>query len=212
MHSRGDLSHRCGAKAYGTECQLSLQPAAALSLPLFSPFCTSFFGTSPFFSQMLQSAGISKDSTITLKFWSGTRCASCAAYSPQRIPHASFRQVRRIWRRLGHCVQQSVRRCSVARSEHNGLQCRSLQVRLHARLPRLFVTLPQVQHGTALGCSHFADRRRGCSFPRLSCQGSPRPPSPSLVQIVHIISQVLRLGPGGGIMMGGFELAKSIMQ
>jgi hypothetical protein len=32
------------------------------------------------------------------------------------------------------------------------------------------------------------------------------------VQIVHIISQVLRLGPGGGIMMGGFELAKSIMQ
>jgi hypothetical protein len=36
--------------------------------------------------------------------------------------------------------------------------------------------------------------------------------SPSFLPFCVHTKQVLRLGPGGGIMMGGFELAKSIMQ
>jgi hypothetical protein len=36
---------------------------------IFLILLCSYFGTSPFFTGMLQSAGINKDSAITLKFW-----------------------------------------------------------------------------------------------------------------------------------------------
>jgi hypothetical protein len=76
----------------------------------------SYFGTSPFFSGVLQTAGISKDNTIALKFWLST---SCLLNMSRRFFDSDIPQERSFWRHPGHRVQQSFRRCGVARQEHH---------------------------------------------------------------------------------------------
>lgn len=113
-----------------------------------------FFGTSPFFSGMLQSAGINKDSTLALKFW----CGVCGG-----ILATAFNNPFDV----------------VVSRARNIIDYKAAPYKYNLAIPSIIRILRTEGAGALF-----------LGFP----------------------AKVLRLGPGGGIMMAAFELAKSAMQ